>query len=350
MFKITRADLDRLCPRPKAGTAADIWDKYATALENIGPALRAAGMTDNIVLCHALAQWAHESDGFTILWESGNYSAKGIMRTFGVGKHSARVTEREAREIAAISTAGDQRAYALFERVYGLGNPAKAKELGNTDIGDGYRHRGFGIGQITGRHDHELYLGNVYTADNSINAAIQEWVKKGCTTAARADNCKVVTKLINGGYNGLEARELLLRQAKQIWLDAEDKAVTAVAALDGAARDSHLRLVVDTDDDGVPDAEEVLAGSRKAATLGTQEKVAIGTAALAATPTIADTVGSINGTLEPLKGLSALIKDLARDHVVLILVVVAVLVYFGAKQIKSYMRQDVEEGRYTPRG
>ena len=39
---------------------------------------------------------------------------------------------------------------ALAERVYGLGNPGKAKELGNTIAGDGYRYRGGGVLQTTG--------------------------------------------------------------------------------------------------------------------------------------------------------------------------------------------------------
>jgi predicted chitinase len=43
---------------------------------------------------------------------------------------------------------------ALAERVYGLGNPTKAKELGNIEPGDGYRCRGAGMLQLTGRGAH----------------------------------------------------------------------------------------------------------------------------------------------------------------------------------------------------
>ena len=38
----------------------------------------------------------------------------------------------------------------LAERVYGLGNPSKARELANTRLGDGYKYRGRGPLQTTG--------------------------------------------------------------------------------------------------------------------------------------------------------------------------------------------------------
>jgi predicted chitinase len=44
---------------------------------------------------------------------------------------------------------------ALAERAYCLGNPKKAKELGNTQPGDGYRFRGNGMLQLTGRGSHK---------------------------------------------------------------------------------------------------------------------------------------------------------------------------------------------------
>jgi len=52
----------------------------------------------------------------------------------------------------------------LFERVYGLGNPSMARRLGNTQPGDGYRYRGTGPMQMTGR-DNFKHIGNKIGAD-----------------------------------------------------------------------------------------------------------------------------------------------------------------------------------------
>ena len=54
-----------------------------------------------------------------------------MLQIFGVGNHSAAVTAAEAATLA-------NRPEAIADRVYGLGNPRKARELGNTKPGDGF--------------------------------------------------------------------------------------------------------------------------------------------------------------------------------------------------------------------
>src|SRR3990167_9346121 len=82
---------------------------YLVALEN-GDALFAAnGITTPLRLAHFLAQVLHESGGLTLQWESGGYSADRLMQIFGVGKHSAGVTRREAERLA-------RKPEAIFER------------------------------------------------------------------------------------------------------------------------------------------------------------------------------------------------------------------------------------------
>lgn len=90
-----------------------------------------------------LANVFAETGDLTIEYESGNYRAERIVEIFGVGHHSAAVTAAEAQRLAGNGP-------ALFERVYGLGNPAKARELGNTRPGDGWLFRGTGPMQMTG--------------------------------------------------------------------------------------------------------------------------------------------------------------------------------------------------------
>ena len=206
---ITRELIVGLAPRPSVKSKSVIWDAYVDALvsgETAGR-LRLAGIVTEARLAHLLAQWLHESGGFTVLWEDMRYSAVRIMQIFGEGRHSAKVTLDQAKMLAR-DDAG------LAERVYGLGSPRKAKELGNRDVGDGYRYRGFGIGQITGRADHERLLAGQQTAQASINAAIQEWTEKKCNSLADADGMEAITRKINGGTNGLDDRAEWLEKTK----------------------------------------------------------------------------------------------------------------------------------------
>ena len=192
---LTREVLAKLCPRPKDAAKAKIWDGYVNALTSpkCAELFVKFGITSRMRLAHLLAQRCHECAGFTLIWESGAYSARRIVQIFGVGHHSAKVTAAEASRLAYNGP-------ALFDRVYGLGNPRKAKELGNTQKGDGWRYRGVGITQLTGRAAHERYAEEIgcAVADlekpiNAIHGALLEWREKNCNAAADKDDIVAVT-------------------------------------------------------------------------------------------------------------------------------------------------------------
>lgn len=177
------------------------------------------GMDDPLVICHFMAQISHESGNGKIRRESLRYSASRIMEVFGVGNHSARVTEAQAKLLAYNEK-------ALAERVYGLGNPKKAKELGNTEPGDGFKYRGNGFLQLTGRASHRI-IGQMIDVDLENNpdalsepkisfmAACAEFKRLNCIPAAEKDNIVLVTRRVNGGRNGLAERTVLLRKWKE---------------------------------------------------------------------------------------------------------------------------------------
>ena len=140
-----------------------------------------------------------------------SYSVPRMLQIFGVGHHSARVTAAEAPGLA-------HNQFALAERVYGLGNPAKAHELGNTEAGDGFRYRGNGILQTTGRGAHRrmgqacgLDLeGNPDLAtipENVLKPALQEWSEGNLNRFADLNDIRTITKRINGGLNGFPERQ-----------------------------------------------------------------------------------------------------------------------------------------------
>ncbi len=168
-------------------------------------------ITKPLRMAHFLAQALHETDGFTILRENMNYSAKRLLEIFGVGRHSASITVGEAEALA-------HNPEAIAERVYGLGNSHKAIELGNTRDGDGYRYRGNGILQITGRSNHRR-LGIVSKVDfeenpdlvtapeHALKPALHEWTENNLNAFADRNDIRTITLKINGGLIGLASRE-----------------------------------------------------------------------------------------------------------------------------------------------
>lgn len=229
-ISLTRDDLVHIASRPKNAAQAKVWDAYVAALMSA----EASALFDRYQINtprrmqHLLATIVGETN-LSILWESGAYSASRIVQVFGVGHHSAAVTAAEAQRLAFNGP-------DLFERVYGLGNPRKAKELGNTQPGDGWRFRGLGPLQITGGYSHKRYAAQVGCAVealseplNCLHAALCEWSEKNCNTYADQDDAVSIRKLINGGslktpvskLNGLPNVMAALRLAKNVINDAD---------------------------------------------------------------------------------------------------------------------------------
>lgn len=99
------------------------------------------------------------------------------------------------------------------------------KDLGNTQKGDGERYRGRGLIQLTGRANYAAAskaLGEPYVDDPNLverfpAAAIVSgwfWVTRDLNKHADRDDVRAATKVINGGYNGLDSRTALLKIAK----------------------------------------------------------------------------------------------------------------------------------------
>lgn len=228
MTELTRSVLKQMWPRASSrkidavvSTARRVLPKY--------------GITTDLELAHLMAQLSHENGAGTISRENMSYRAPRIMQIFGVGRHSAKVTEGEAVRLAG-------RPEQLAERVYGLGNPKKAKELGNTRPGDGFRFRGGGDLQLTGGYNYkkvgeltgfDLYDNPELLDDpaTSFEVAVCEFTKLNCLPPARKDDITTVTKRVNGGYNGLAERKVWLRKWKAALAADDDEAEVALAEI-----------------------------------------------------------------------------------------------------------------------
>lgn len=101
-------------------------------------------------------------------------------------------------------------------------------DLGNTQPGDGKRFKGRGLIQLTGRTNYVNFgtsVGRNLTdndnpklvateADLAVNAAFWFWKTRAINAAADKDDLNGVTRLVNGGLNGLADRKAYLTRAK----------------------------------------------------------------------------------------------------------------------------------------
>ena len=164
-----------------------------------------------------LSQIAHESGRLEVLEENLNYSADALLRMFG--RH--RISEADARRHGRTPT---QRANpeAIANALYG-GEWGRAN-LGNTQPGDGWRYRGRGLKQLTGRANYqrcgqaigEDLVGHPDRLLMPVNAALSAgwfWSANGLNALADRGDVPAMTRRINGGAIGLPERQALYTQA-----------------------------------------------------------------------------------------------------------------------------------------
>lgn len=157
-----------------------------TVISEMGAGGRAMALTRAINnfevenVAEFLGQVAHETMGFTIFTENLNYSVDGLLKTFS----RSRISHADAQRLGR--TAGrkaDQ--VGIGEALYGA-HTSKGKELGNTFPGDGFRYRGRGDIQITGRSnylaasfaifgDDRLARNPDFVLDPETSAAVAAW-------------------------------------------------------------------------------------------------------------------------------------------------------------------------------
>src|SRR5688500_17337885 len=155
-----------------------------------------------------LAQIAHESGELTNLDEKLSYSAARMCQVW---------PKRFPTLEAALPYARNPE--KLANRVY-------AGRLGNGDeaTGDGWRYRGRGLIQLTGRSNYEAFaewIGDervmvepdLVSTEYAVHSAVFFWIKNDLNRLADTDDVVGLTKRINGGTNGLAHRRELLNKA-----------------------------------------------------------------------------------------------------------------------------------------
>lgn len=201
---VSTALLSALCPT----LSSDALTRFCQAL-NLD--LPKANIIEPLCVAHFMAQTAHESAGYSQLSENLNYSATALNSLFA--KYFSGVdTSRYARQPEKIAN-----------RIY-------ANRMGNGDeqSGDGWTYRGRGIIQLTGKANYQAFSKDwgvdvVSQPDRvatdpilAVASGCWYWQKHNINAAAQANDLTKVTKLINGGTNGIDDRAHLLSIAKQL--------------------------------------------------------------------------------------------------------------------------------------
>ena len=147
------------------------------------------------------SQLAHESAVFTVMEENLNYSATGLLKVFPKYFNSSNV-QSFARDPQAIAN-----------RVY-------ANRMGNgtEESCDGWRYRGRGFIQLTGKSNYQAFARSVNmsmedviayagTIEGAAASAAWFWNQNKLNRFADAGDYTGLTRAINGGLNGLEHRK-----------------------------------------------------------------------------------------------------------------------------------------------
>ena len=155
-------------------------------------------------LAHFLAQCGHESGGFKVTSENLNYSAKGLMGIFKKYFPSQQLAESYQRQPQKIAN-----------RVY-----ANRMSNGDETSGDGFKFRGRGYIQLTGKDNYTQFgkaigedIGSnpdVVSGKYALLSAALFWSKNGLNKLADGGASDAVvtsiTKRVNGGTIGLPDR------------------------------------------------------------------------------------------------------------------------------------------------
>jgi len=188
------------------------WNKASQYIPYLNAVLPQYGINTPLRKAHFLAQVAHESGGFKFVLENLNYSAKALYSVFRKYFPTLAVANEYARQPEKIAN-----------KVYAnrMGN-------GNTASGEGWKYRGRGLIQLTGKDNYQAlstttsqnFIDNpelVSSPEWALASACWFWRSRKINQYADADDIHMVTKRINGGFNGLEDRQHYLDEFKKLY-------------------------------------------------------------------------------------------------------------------------------------
>lgn len=187
-------------------------------VDEINECIERFGITSRGIALALVAQMAHESGNFTRYTENLNYSASGLASTF-----PSRFRNKYGYPNAL--------ALSVARQPEKIANIVYANRMGNGDVesGDGWRYRGRGAVQLTGKNNYILttrdnetwfpedcvdFVANpelIATPKYAVRSAFLFFHRNGID---REGDFKRMTRMINGGLNGYEQRLLIRKRLR----------------------------------------------------------------------------------------------------------------------------------------
>ena len=189
-----------------AGISAELASRW---LEPVTEAMERFSIIHPMDQAMFIAQTAHESEGFTTLTESFDYTPQALEQLF-----PAYFTPHQATALGRTTEQPAQQPQ-IAERLYG-------QRLGNLSPMEGWIYRGRGLIQVTGRDNYCRCASGIdlpllshpdLLASDTPAALSAAWyfASQGCL--ACSGDLEKVTEIINGGSNGLADRAVRLQTA-----------------------------------------------------------------------------------------------------------------------------------------
>jgi putative chitinase len=205
-MNITEAQLAAMIPTNK---------EVAAWCEELNKALPKYDITTPERIAGFISQCAHESQNFTAMSENLSYRQETLLkvfpRYFGPGKRNAAEYAKNPEKIAN---------YVYMDEF-------RTSKLGNTQPGDGWRFRGRGLKQLTGRDNYTRFAKDydmtaeeaavwVETKEGALASALWFWNTNNLNTVADTGSVPALTKKINGGNIGLADRQARYEKAMAV--------------------------------------------------------------------------------------------------------------------------------------
>jgi putative chitinase len=200
------------------------------------------------------AQCGHESMNFTALSENLNYRAETLEKLF------SKYFSKAGRNAADYAKQPEKIANVIYANRMGNGDTAS---------GDGFKFRGRGVIQLTGRDNYSAFalsikmtlpdvIDYVQTKKGALESACWYWNSRKINLACDENDIVKMTKLVNGGTIGLEDRRKHYEQALAVLGGSVPAPITNAAAIPGVLKKGstgeavkRMQAELGLEDDGV---------------------------------------------------------------------------------------------------